>query len=179
MAFRRFSQYVARLSGSAGAFLLAFVVVLVWAATGPFFHFADTWQLVINTSTTIVTFLMVFLIQNTQNRDTQALHAKIDELIIALEGADNRIVGAEELSDEEMDELKEHFHAVAEEAEEAAQGTEKVEKAKKADETVGRRNGTAGNSTQTRARTSAQSKAPARASAATKPAPRRPTSTRG
>jgi len=103
--FRAVAQAVARASGSAMAFLMAFVIVLVWAVTGPLFAFSDTWQLVINTGTTIVTFLMVFLIQNTQNRDSQALHAKIDELIIKLETADNELVVAEDLPDEELQKL--------------------------------------------------------------------------
>jgi low affinity Fe/Cu permease len=108
-AFRRFAHAAARVTGTMYAFLAALVVVLVWAAMGPVFNFSDTWQLVINTSTTIVTFLMVFLIQNTQNRDSQALHAKIDELVIHLSGADNKLVGAEDLSDEDLQRLKEHY----------------------------------------------------------------------
>jgi low affinity Fe/Cu permease len=103
--FRTFAQYAAKASGSAMAFLAAFVIVMVWAVTGPLFAFSDTWQLVINTGTTIVTFLMVFLIQNTQNRDSQALHAKLDELIIKLESADNKLVVAEDLPDEELKDL--------------------------------------------------------------------------
>jgi len=101
-AFQAFAQAASRGSGSAWAFMLALSVVLVWALTGPFFDFSDTWQLVINTSTTIVTFLMVFLIQNTQNRDTIALHAKVDELLIRLDGADNALVNAEDMSDDEL-----------------------------------------------------------------------------
>ena len=104
-AFQKVAQAASHASGSAWAFILAFSVVLVWALTGPFFDFSDTWQLVINTSTTIVTFLMVFLIQNTQNRDTIALHAKVDELIIRLEGADNALVNAEDMSDDELAEV--------------------------------------------------------------------------
>jgi len=103
--FRYMAQHMAHASGSAQAFLLAFLVVLVWAMTGPLFNFSDTWQLVINTSTTIVTFLMVFLIQNTQNRGSQAMHAKLDELIIKLQAADNKLVVAEDLSDEELEKL--------------------------------------------------------------------------
>ena len=114
--FRKFAQYVARLAGSFEAFSLALFVVLVWASTGPIFGFSDTWQLVINTGTTIVTFLMVFLIQNTQNRDSQALHAKLDELVIAVQGADNKLVQAENLSENELGELKEHFQSLADEA---------------------------------------------------------------
>src|SRR5205809_213063 len=99
------AQAASRASGSPWAFLAAFLVDLIWAITGPLFNFADTWQLVINTGTTIVTFLMVFLIQNTQNRDTVALHAKVDELLIKLEGADNALVTAEDMSDEELEKL--------------------------------------------------------------------------
>jgi low affinity Fe/Cu permease len=101
-AFQTIAQTASHASGSAWAFIAAFSVVLLWAVTGPFFNFSDTWQLVINTSTTIVTFLMVFLIQNTQNRDTIALHAKVDELIIRLDGADNALVRAEDMSDDEL-----------------------------------------------------------------------------
>ena len=103
--FRAMAQHAAHASGTAPAFLLAFPVVFCWAITGPLFNFSDTWQLVINTSTTIVTFLMVFLIQNTQNRDSHAIHAKLDELIIKLESADNRLVVAEDLSDDDLDSL--------------------------------------------------------------------------
>jgi low affinity Fe/Cu permease len=113
-AFRKFSHYAAHLTGSVAAFTLALLIVLAWGATGPLFGFSDTWQLVINTGTTIVTFLMVFLIQNTQNRDSQALHAKLDELVIHIQGADNKLVGAEDLSDEELAHLKEHFAELAE-----------------------------------------------------------------
>ena len=95
-----------RVSGRPMTFLLAVAVVLVWALTGPLFGFSDTWQLVINTGTTIVTFLMVFLIQATQNRDTLALQLKLDELILATKNASNRIAGIEEASDEELEEAK-------------------------------------------------------------------------
>jgi Low affinity iron permease len=88
--FRAFSRNTASAVGSAWAFIIAITVIVVWAATGPMFHFSDTWQLIINTGTTIVTFLMVFLIQNTQNRDGKAIQLKLDELIRALEGARNR-----------------------------------------------------------------------------------------
>jgi low affinity Fe/Cu permease len=112
-AFQTVAQAASRGSGSPRAFMLAFSVVLVWAVTGPFFNFSDTWQLVINTSTTIVTFLMVFLIQNTQNRDTIALHAKVDELIIRLDGADNALVNAEDMSDDELSAVMEKEKALA------------------------------------------------------------------
>jgi low affinity Fe/Cu permease len=107
--FRRFAHYTADAVGSPGAFLLAIVVVLAWAVTGPTFQYSDTWQLVINTGTTILTFLMVFLIQNTQNRDAKAIHLKLDELIRAVEGARTRLVHLEDLSDDELGELQEQF----------------------------------------------------------------------
>ena len=103
--FSRFAHETARLAGKSAAFIAAVGVVVVWAATGPAFHYSDTWQLVINTSTTIITFLMVFLIQNTQNRDTMALQVKLAELIIAMQGAHNRLATAEDLSEEELERL--------------------------------------------------------------------------
>jgi low affinity Fe/Cu permease len=99
--------------GSPAAFLVAFVVVLTWAVSGPLFGFSDTWQLVINTGTTIVTFLMVFLIQNTQNRDTRAVHLKLDELILYTKGADNELVDLEDLTDEQIDRMEKHFRMLA------------------------------------------------------------------
>lgn len=90
-------------SGKPAAFLSALGVVLVWAITGPLFHYSDTWQLVINTGTTIVTFLMVFLIQNTQNRDTLALQIKLSELIVAVKGADNKLAAIDDATDEELE----------------------------------------------------------------------------
>jgi low affinity Fe/Cu permease len=107
--FRRFAHRTSSNVGSPWAFTLALVVILVWAVTGPIFHFSDTWQLVINTGTTIVTFLMVFLIQNTQNRDAIAIHLKLDELIRAMKGARNKLVDLEELSDEELEALRQEF----------------------------------------------------------------------
>jgi low affinity Fe/Cu permease len=103
--FRKFSQKTSYLVGTPGAFILALTVVIVWAATGPLFHFSDTWQLVINTSTTIVTFLMVFLIQNTQSRDAKAMHLKLDEIIRALDGARDKLVDVEDTTDEEIKKL--------------------------------------------------------------------------
>jgi len=102
--FAKFSNATARLTGSPLAFLICVALVLVWAATGPMFKYSETWQLVINTGTTIVTFLMVFLIQNTQNRDNAALQAKLDELIRASK-AKNEFIGIENLSDEELDDI--------------------------------------------------------------------------
>ena len=108
--FRKFAHKTSAGVGSPWAFLTAVAVIVVWAATGPIFHFSDTWQLVINTGTTIVTFLMVFLIQNTQNRDAVSLHLKLDELIRALKGARNKLIDLDELSDEELEELRQEFH---------------------------------------------------------------------
>ena len=108
--FRRFAHQISLAVGSAWAFILAVAVVLVWAITGPIFGFSDTWQLVINTGTTVITFLVVFIIQNTQNRDAQAVHLKLDELIRATKGARNQLVELEELSDEELAQLQREFH---------------------------------------------------------------------
>ena len=102
--------------GSPWAFTLAFLTIAAWAFTGPLFHFSDTWQLVINTATTIVTFLMVFIIQNTQNRDTRAIQLKLDELLRALHGARTRLVALETLTDQELDELEKEFERVRKKA---------------------------------------------------------------
>jgi len=107
--FRKFAQAASQAVGSSWAFILAVLIILVWGATGPMFHYSDTWQLVINTGTTIITFLMVFLIQNTQNRDAKAIHLKLDELIRAVEGARTHLVELEELSDEELERLQKQF----------------------------------------------------------------------
>jgi low affinity Fe/Cu permease len=105
--FSRFAAGTAHWAGSSSAFVIAFLVVIVWAVTGPLFSYSDSWQLVINTGTTIVTFLMVFLIQNTQNRDTQALQIKLSELILSLEAANNRIAAIENATPEELDAAQE------------------------------------------------------------------------
>jgi len=115
--FRRFSQRVARSMGAPWAFAAALVVVLAWAVTGPLFHFSNAWQLIINTGTTIVTFLMVFLIQNTQNRDAKAMHLKLDEVIRALKKARNELVDLEDLSDEELKRLEAQFKELRQKAE--------------------------------------------------------------
>ena len=107
--FRCCAEWIAVTVGSPWAFVLALVIVLGWLVTGPLFHYSDTWQLIINTATTIVTFLMVFLIQNTQNRDTKAIHLKLDELLRGVRGARNSLVSLEQLSDEELDELQHEF----------------------------------------------------------------------
>jgi low affinity Fe/Cu permease len=111
--FRRFAHRSSELVGSPWTFLVAVAIVIVWALTGPLFGFSDTWQLVINTGTTIVTFLMVFLIQNTQNRDAKAIHLKLDELIRAMEGARNGLVNLEALSDEELKKLQGEFERLS------------------------------------------------------------------
>src|SRR5262245_22634574 len=107
--FRRWAQHTALVVGSPSAFLVALVVVLVWLGSRPFFGFSDTWQLVINTGTTIVTFLMVFLIQNSQNRDARAIQLKLDELLRAVTPARTDLVDLENCSDEELDRLHEQF----------------------------------------------------------------------
>jgi low affinity Fe/Cu permease len=112
--FARFAHEVARLSGKPITFMICVLLILVWAATGPYFQYSDTWQLVINTSTTIVTFLMVFLIQNTQNRDALAIQIKLSELIIAMKGAPNRIALIDQLSDKELEKLQQECHEHAE-----------------------------------------------------------------
>ena len=116
-AFRVFARHTSAILGSAWAFCGAILIIVVWALTGPTFHFSDTWQLIINTGTTIVTFLMVFLIQNTQNRDAKAVHLKLDELIRALKGARNKLVDLEELSDDELNNLEQQFTRIRKKAE--------------------------------------------------------------
>jgi low affinity Fe/Cu permease len=108
-AFRKLAHNVASATGSPVAFLSAVTIILAWGITGPIFHFSDTWQLVINTGTTIITFLMVFLIQNTQNRDSQVMQLKLNELIRAVHSARNDLVDLEELSDQELHRLQEQF----------------------------------------------------------------------
>ena len=108
-SFRKFAHRVAMAAGSAEAFFLALAVIAVWALTGPWFGYSDTWQLVVNTGTTIVTFLMVFLIQNTQNRDAKAIHLKIDELL-RISRARNWLVELEDLPEEDLDRLHDQFH---------------------------------------------------------------------
>src|SRR3954447_4735205 len=111
--FARLASHTATLSGSYKTFLFMLGVIIVWACTGPFFGFSATWQLVINTGTTIVTFLMVFLIQNTQNRDSLAVHLKLDEIISAIDSADNEIMQAEDETEEEMVVLKRKYADIA------------------------------------------------------------------
>ena len=110
--FRACATWMANAAGTAWAFVIAVIVIAGWAVTGPIFHYTDTWQLVINTATTIVTFLMVFLIQNTQNRDTKAVHLKLDELLRAVGPARTTLVDLEHFSDEELDELQKQFERI-------------------------------------------------------------------
>jgi len=105
----RFSLQATKATGTSKAFLLALTVIIVWGLTGPLFHFSDTWQLVINTGTTIVTFLMVFLIQRTQNKDALAIHLKLNEIVAALEGASNRLIDVEDLTEAEIKTLHTHY----------------------------------------------------------------------
>jgi low affinity Fe/Cu permease len=114
--FTQFAKWASRAAGRPTAFALAVLVLAAWAVTGPVFGFSDTWQLVINTGTTIITFLMVFLIQNTQNRDSEALHVKIDELIRADIGAHNALLDLEELEEEELDKIRESYEKLADKA---------------------------------------------------------------
>jgi low affinity Fe/Cu permease len=117
--FRKFAHRMSEALGSPLAFIAAVLVVVTWALTGPVFGFSETWQLVINTGTTIVTFLMVFVIQNTQNRDIRALHLKLDELLRAMEGARNSLIDLEDLSDDELARLAQEFHALQKSGDEA------------------------------------------------------------
>jgi low affinity Fe/Cu permease len=116
MSFSFFAKKASYYAGVPGTFVLALSTIIVWATTGPLFHFNDTWQLVINTSTTIITFLMVFLIQNAQNRDSAAVQLKLDELIRATKSAHNSLMDIEELETQELEKIREKFGAVAAEA---------------------------------------------------------------
>lgn len=126
-AFHIFAKRSATMLGSAWAFVGALLIILVWILTGPTFHFSDTWQLIINTGTTIITFLMVFLIQNTQNRDAKAMHLKLDEVIRALKKARNEMVDLEDLSDEELKKLEDQFRSIRSKAERHGQNMRHVE----------------------------------------------------
>ena len=117
-AFTRFAKWAARATGRPGAFIGAALIIVLWALTGPIFDFSDTWQLVINTGTTIITFLMVFLIQNTQNRDTEAMQIKLDELIRAVESAQNTMLDLEELDGDELDRIRAEYEDLAKKARE-------------------------------------------------------------
>jgi low affinity Fe/Cu permease len=111
--FTRFAKWTSRATGHPTAFVIAVLIIIVWAFTGPIFGFSDTWQLVINTGTTIVTFLMVFLIQNTQNRDSEAMQLKLDELIRAIDGAHNGLLDLEELTEDQLNRIKANYEALA------------------------------------------------------------------
>jgi len=112
--FRKISAKISGVVGSPLSFALAIIVIILWAASGPRFSYSDTWQLVINTGTTIITFLMVFIIQNTQNRDTKAIHLKLDELIKGVRGARNGLIDLEEMTDEELNALQKEFQKLRE-----------------------------------------------------------------
>jgi low affinity Fe/Cu permease len=129
-SFRKFANYVSLMTGSAWAFLVALGTIIVWGVSGPIFGFSDTWQLVINTGTTIVTFLMVFLIQNTQNRDAKAIHLKLDELIRAIGKARTELVDLEDLSENELEKLQNEFQELH---------NQYAERVKQVDEEHGRR----------------------------------------
>jgi low affinity Fe/Cu permease len=129
-AFRIFAHCSSKALGSAWAFVGAVIVIAVWVLTGPAFHFSDTWQLIINTATTVITFLMVFLIQNTQNRDSKAVQLKLDELIRALKTARNELVDLEDLSDEELKKLEEQFQRLRKKAEHDGAHSRRTESAK-------------------------------------------------
>lgn len=123
--YSRFAKSAAHFCGRPRVFVLAVLVILAWVITGPLFHFSDTWQLVINTGTTIVTFLMVFLIQNTQNRDTEAIQVKLDELIRATKGAHNALLDLEELEEDTLESFRQRYEALASTARvELTQGVE-------------------------------------------------------
>jgi low affinity Fe/Cu permease len=114
--FTRFAKWTSRATGQPAAFVCATGALVVWAISGPLFGFSDTWQLVINTGTTIVTFLMVFLIQNTQNRDSEAIQVKLDELIRATKGAHNALLNLEELEEDELDKIRDSYEKLANDA---------------------------------------------------------------
>jgi low affinity Fe/Cu permease len=127
-AFRKLAHKVSQLVGTSWAFIIAITLLLVWAITGPIFNFSDTWQLVINTGTTIITFLMVFLIQNTQNRSDAAIQIKLDELLRGTKGARTSLVDIEELSDEELDKLHKQFEKLHKKLNHSHEDAKKAEK---------------------------------------------------
>ncbi len=122
-AFTRFAKLAARATGKPGAFIGAASIIVLWALSGPIFDFSDTWQLVINTGTTIITFLMVFLIQNTQNRDTEAMQIKLDELIRSMESAQNTVLDLEEMDEDELDRIRAEYEELAKKAREKLQNS--------------------------------------------------------
>lgn len=116
-AFEKLACGATRATGTTGAFLIALSIIIIWAVTGPLFHFSDTWQLVINTGTTVVTFLMVFLIQHAQNKDALAVQLKLDELLAAMPAASNKLIDIEDLDEDELDELRAHYQDMVERVE--------------------------------------------------------------
>jgi low affinity Fe/Cu permease len=120
--FTRLTKWTAHVSGRSSTFILAVLTIVIWALTGPMFGFSNTWQLVINTGTTIVTFLMVFLIQSTQNRDAEAMQIKLDEIIRSIEGAKNELLDLEELEDEDLEQARDGYEKLAAEARKALRG---------------------------------------------------------
>ncbi len=137
-AFSRFAKWTARATGRPVTFALAAAVIVVWAVTGPLFGFSDTWQLVINTGTTIITFLMVFLIQSTQNRDAEAVQVKLDEIIRAIGNAKNEVLDLEELEEADLDEIRKTYTEMAEKAREG-RAKEKTKRASSRTDTPARR----------------------------------------
>src|SRR6185437_5948072 len=113
LILERFSLKATKATGTSGAFVIALAVLIIWGISGPLFHFSDTWQLVINTGTTIVTFLMVFLIQRTQNKDALAIHLKLNEIVAAVDGASNRLIDVESLTEQELKVLHSHYARLA------------------------------------------------------------------
>lgn len=134
--FERFSAQITRVTGKPIAFVIAFIAIIVWAVTGPIFNYSDTWQLIINTSTTIITFLMVFVIQQSQNKDTTALQLKLNELIAANEKTSNRLIDVEDLSAEELETIKKFYIKLAELAkkEQDIHSTHSIDEAKTSSE---------------------------------------------
>jgi low affinity Fe/Cu permease len=122
--FRTFASKASYVVGTKWAFLAAVLLIIAWAGSGPFFHYSDTWQLVVNTATTVVTFLIVFLIQNTQNRDARAIHLKLDEIIRSIERAQNEMIHIEKLSDEELEAMTQKFEKIRKECELRGRRTE-------------------------------------------------------
>jgi low affinity Fe/Cu permease len=128
--FSGLASRASQIVGSAWMFIAAILIIVAWAVTGPLFHYSDTWQLIINTGTTIVTFLIVFLIQNTQNRDAKAMHLKLDELIRAVKGARTQLVDLEDLSDEDLKKLEDQFQRLRKKTERNGTHSRKAESPK-------------------------------------------------
>jgi low affinity Fe/Cu permease len=128
--FRKFAQNTSEAIGSPGSFILAVILLILWAISGPIFGFSDKWPLVINTATTIITFLMVFLIQNTQNRNAKATQLKLDELILSMHGARNTLVNLEELSDKDLEQIQKQFRRISEHYSKLPNTDEEIEAAK-------------------------------------------------